>query len=150
MKHIFTLSALILSCSLSAQTSKPKEPAKAETCLEGYQKAFAERGAFPVEDATYKNVIISVVDQKNGTTECFSGKVKVESTYVTAMYLMYEDNTYEFIDKKWRNENKAKINNGISDPLITDTGEKYYVIFTANIKPKKKQPKKVTGPDKNF
>ena len=66
------------------------------------------------------------------------------------MYIAYEDNTYEFLDRKYKDKDKAKINNGISEPLITDAGEKIYVVFTEKIKPKKKQFKKVTGPDKNF
>ena len=122
---------------------------KDETCFEKYQKAFSERGSLPVEDGTYKSVIISIVSPKNGT-ECFAGKAKVEQTHVTAMYIAYEDNTYEYLDRKYRGDNKAKINNGISEALITESGEKIYVIFIEKIKPKKKQFKKVTGPDKNF
>ncbi len=146
MKQFFTLllSVVILTGSLSAQAKE-----KDETCYDAYKKAFDERGAFPVEDGTYKNVIISIINPKTGT-ECYSGKVKVEQSHVTAMYLAYEDNTYEFIDKKYKGDNKAKINNGITEPFITETGEKIYVIFTEKIKPKKKQLKKVNGPDKNF
>ena len=143
MKQLFTLAlALGLATSLNAQ--------KEESCLEAYQKAFAERGAHAVEDGTYKSVIISIVS-KNGT-ECFSGKAKVESMNVTAMYIAYEDNTYEYIDRKYKGDSngRAKIVNGITEPLLTEQGEKIYVIFTEKIKPKKKQFKKVTGPDKNF
>ncbi len=138
------LLAVGFTVNLNAQ-AKEKE----ESCLEAYQKAFSERGSEPVPDATYKNVIISIVSNKTGT-ECFAGKVKVEQSQVTAMYIAYEDNTYEFIDRKYKGDNKAKINNGISEPFITDQGEKIYVIFTEKIKPRKKQFKKVTGPDKNF
>jgi hypothetical protein len=147
MKKLLTLVLVLgFTANLIAQA---KEKEKEETCLEAYQKAFAERGSKPVPDATYKNVIISIVSNKNGT-ECFAGKVKVEETRVTAMYIAYEDNTYEFIDRKYKGDNKAKINNGISEPFVTDQGEKIYVIFTEMIKPKKKQFKKITGPDKNF
>lgn len=135
---------------VNAQTKKPAEPAKEETCLEAYQRVFAERGAYPVEDGTYKDIIISVVTAKSGETECFAGKAKVEQAYVIAIYIAYEDNTYEYLDRKYRNDNRAKINNGITEPLIADNGDKIYVIFKEKIKPKKKQFKKVTGPDKNF
>jgi hypothetical protein len=145
MKKLMTLLVAVgFAVNLNAQ-AKEKE----ETCLEAYQRAFNERGSNPVEDGTYKSVIISIVSNKNGT-ECFAGKAKVEQTYVTAMYIAYEDNTYEFLDRKYKGDNKAKVNNGITEALITDTGEKIYVIFTEKIKPKKKQFKKVTGPDKNF
>lgn len=129
---------------------KNTEAPKEETCLEAYQRAFNDRGAYPVEDGTYKNVIVSVITAKNGETECFAAKAKVEQAFVTAIYIAYEDNTYEYLDRKYKNDNKAKINNGISEPLIADNGDKIYVIFPEKIKPKKKQFKKVTGPDKNF
>lgn len=145
MKKLWTL--LLVSGFAANLNAQAKE--KDETCLEAYQKAFSERGSNSVEDGTYKSVIISIASPKNGT-ECFSGKAKVEQNQVTAMYIAYEDNTYEFLDRKYKGTDKAKINNGITEPLITDTGEKIYVIFTEKIKPKKKQFKKVTGPDKNF
>ncbi len=145
MKKLLTL--LLATGFVMNLNAQAKE--KEETCLEAYQKAFNDRGSLPVEDGTYKSVIISIVSPKNGT-ECFSGKAKVEQTHVTAMYIAYEDNTYEFLDRKYKGDSKAKINNGITEPLITDAGEKIYVIFTEKIKPKKKQFKKVNGPDKNF
>lgn len=144
MKQVFTIVLFaLIGFNLNAQSNKE------ENCFDAYKKAFDERGAFPVEDGTYKNVII-VIQSPKGGTECFSGKAKVEANLVIAMYMSYEDNTYEFLDKKYKNEAKAKINNGITEPLITVEGEKIFVIFTEKIKPKKKQFKKVTGPDKNF
>lgn len=153
MKQFFTLTmAMGLLINVNAQPAKDKktEPAKEETCLEAYQKAFNERGAYPVEDGTYKNVVVTIYTAKSGETECFAGKAKVESSNVTAIYISYEDNTYDYLDRKYKNDNKAKINNGITEALVTDTGDRIYVIFPEKIKPKKKQFKKVTGPDKNF
>jgi len=117
---------------------------KEETCLEAYQKEFAERGAFPVEDGTYKNVIVSIVSGSG--TECFYGKVKVENNHVTTVYLSFEDNTYEYLDRTYKGESRAKINNGITDPLVTTAGEKIYVVFIDKIKPKKRQYKKAPKP----
>ena len=136
--------ALFTTMNLFGQT-KPKVQL---TCLEEYQKAFNERGAYPVEDGTYKNVIVSIVTTKG--TDCFYGKAKVEANFVTAIYLSFEDDTYEFLDRTYKGDNKAKINNGITEPLSTTTNEKIYVIFTEKIKPKKKQLKKATGPGNNF
>jgi hypothetical protein len=145
MKKLLTLllaSGLVYNVNAQA---KEKEP----SCLEAYQKQFGERGAYPVEDGTYKSVVVSVVG-KTGT-DCFSGKAKVETNMVTAIYIAYEDNTYEYLDKKYKGDGKAKILSGITEPLVTADGtEKIYVIFTEKIKPKKKQFKKITGPDKNF
>lgn len=122
--------------------------AKEESCLDAYQKEFAERGAYPVEDGTYKNVIVSIVSGSG--TECFYGKVKVENNFVTTIYLSYEDNSYEYLEREYRNANRARIINGISEPLATTVGEKIYVIFLEKIKPKKKQFKKAPLPGKSF
>jgi hypothetical protein len=95
---------LMVSTLTIGQTGK-----KEETCLEAYQREFAERGAFPVEDGTYKNVIVSIVSGSG--TDCFIGKVKVETNYVTTIYLSFEDNSYEYLDRTYKGESRAKINN---------------------------------------
>jgi hypothetical protein len=117
---------------------------KEETCLEAWQKESAERGAYPVEDGTYKNVIVSIVSGSG--TECYLGKVKVENNHVTTIYLSFEDNSYEYLDRTYKGESRAKINNGITDPLTTTAGEKIYVVFTDKFKPRKKQYKKAPKP----
>lgn len=126
--------------SVNAQTTKG-------TCLEEYQKEFKERGAAPADDGNHK-VIVSITTESG--TDCYEGKAKVESGYVIAIYMSYEDGTYEFLDRKYKGPSKAKIVNGISDPLTTTDTESIQIVFVEKILPKKKQFKKAKGPGKDF
>lgn len=128
----------------NAQTTTKKEL----SCYEAYKKEFDERGAYTVEDGKYTGVIIAIGNAEG--MDCVYGKVAVEGGAVTTMWLMYEDNSYEFLDRKYTGASRAKILNGITEALKTTTGETIYVIFVDKIKPKKKQVKKATGPGNGF
>lgn len=124
------------------------QPKKELNCYEAYKKEFDERGAYAVEDGKYTGVIIAITTADG--TECVFGKVAVEGGAVTTIWLMYEDNSYEYLDRKYVGSNRAKIQNGITEPLKTTTGETISIIFVDKIKPKKKQVKKATGPGSGF
>lgn len=122
---------------------------KEQSCYEAYKKEFDERGAYNVEDGKYTGVIIAIVTSSG--TDCLYGKVQVEGGHVTAMWLMFEDNSYEYLDRKYKTGNgRARIVNGITEPLVSTDNETFYVVFIDKIKPKKKQYKKVQGPGSNF
>lgn len=140
---------LLLFIALLASPIFVNAQAKKElNCYEAYKKEFDERGAYTVEDGKYTGVIIAITTADG--TECVFGKVAVEGGAVTTIWLMYEDNSYEYFDRKYNGVNRAKILNGITEPLKTTTGETVYVIFVDKIKPKKKQVKKATGPGSGF
>ncbi|HAA01558.1 MAG TPA: hypothetical protein DEP18_03910 [Flavobacteriales bacterium] len=146
MKHSVLIALLaVFTLPAVAQTAQPK---KELTCYEAYKKEFDERGAYTVDDGKYTGVII-VVATADGT-DCVSGKVQVEGGNVTNIWLQYEDNTFEFLERKYVGNKNPKIVNGITEPLKTTNGETIYVIFVDKIKPKKKQLKKVTGPGNGF
>jgi hypothetical protein len=142
MKNLLVAAFLIGTTTAFAQTSKTSE-----TCLEQYQKQFKERGSSPVEDGNHK-VIISITTEMG--TDCYEGKAKVESGNVAAIYMVYEDGTSEFLDRKYKGTSKPKIVNGISETMNTTDGEAIQVVFVTKILPKKKQFKKATGPGKDF
>lgn len=142
MKNLLVVAFLIGTTAAFAQTSKTSE-----TCLEQYQKQFKERGSSPVEDGNHK-VIISITTETG--TDCYEGKAKVESGNVAAIYMVYEDGTSEFLDRKYKGTSKPKIVNGISETMNTTDGEAIQVVFVTKILPKKKQFKKATGPGKDF
>ncbi len=142
MKNLLVIAFLFGTTAAFAQTSKTSE-----TCLELYQKQFKERGSSPVEDGNHK-VIISITTETG--TDCYEGKAKVESGSVAAVYMVYEDGTSEFLDRKYKGTAKPKIVNGISETMNTTDGEAIQVVFITKILPKKKQFKKATGPGKDF
>lgn len=141
MKNLLVIAFLTGATATFAQTTKT------ETCLEQYQKQFKERGAGSIEDGNHK-VIISVTTETG--TDCYEGKAKVESGNVAAIYMVYEDGTSEFLDRKYKGTSKPKIINGISESLSTTDGETIQVVFVTKIMPKKKQFKKASGPGKDF
>lgn len=140
IKNLLAIVLFFGGLTLHAQTQKG-------TCLEEYQKEFKERGASPADDGNHK-VIVSITTESG--TDCYEGKAKVESGYVIAIYMSYEDGTYEFLDRKYKGPSKAKIVNGISEPLITTDTESIQIVFIEKILPKKKQFKKAKGPGKDF
>jgi hypothetical protein len=141
MKNLLVIAFLLGTTAAFAQSKT------SETCLEQYQKQFKERGSSPVEDGNHK-VIISITTETG--TDCYEGKAKVESGSVAAVYMVYEDGTSEFLDRKYKGTSKPKIVNGISETLNTTDGEASQVVFITRILPKKKQFKKATGPGKDF
>ena len=62
--------ALITIPTINAQGDE-----KSATCHQKYAQVFEKRGAKPVEDGTYDNVIITF--RKGSLADCFYGKVKV-------------------------------------------------------------------------
>lgn len=142
IKNLLVIVFLLGVTSTFAQTTKTPE-----TCLEQYQKQFKERGAGSIEDGNHK-VIISITTETG--TDCYEGKAKVESGNVSALYMVYEDGTSEFLERKYKGTGKPKIINGISESMVTTDGETIQVVFVTKILPKKKQFKKATGPGKDF
>ncbi|MFZ5551709.1 MAG: hypothetical protein ACOZCO_01235 [Bacteroidota bacterium] len=143
-KCLLALFLSIPALAVVAQSTTKKEL----SCYEAYKKEFDERGAYNVEDGKYTGVVVAITTADG--TECVSAKVQVEEGFVTTIWLQYEDNTFDFLDRKYKGPAKAKIVNGITDALVTTTGESIYVIFVDKIRPKKKQLKKITGPGKDF
>lgn len=119
-----------------------------EDCFKRLESAFKERGSQPITDKTYDHVIIVFFD-KSGTF-CADGKVRVEDGFVSSVFLYYEDDKSELLDKKFANVNKqpVSITNGISEIAQTSDGvERFRVVFINELKPKQKVRKAATLPD---
>ena len=137
MKRVlFFLISFFLTFSVSAQD-----------CFVKLASAFNQRGSYTVADDMHRNVIISYFE-KDGTT-CVSGKARVENGLIMSIFIQYDDNTYELLDKKFFNEKKTApgIVNGISELIYTADGEKFKIIFIDKLKPKSKTLKEVIIPD---
>lgn len=116
-------------------------------CFVRLQKAFDDRGATTVADDMHRNVIISYFE--DGGSYCISGKARVENGTIVSVFLQYDDNTYELMEKKFYNANKQPptIVNGISEMIFNADGEKFKVVFIDQLKPKKKEYKTVDLPE---
>ena len=115
-------------------------------CLEQWRKAFEKRGSYSVADDMHKKVYISFIE--DGVSTCIAGKARVENGRVVSIFLEYEDGTYELMDEKILNKDgrPPKVENGISEEIINESREHFYVIFVEKLKPKKKEYRTVGGP----
>ncbi|MCB0395000.1 MAG: hypothetical protein KDD36_00005 [Flavobacteriales bacterium] len=114
-------------------------------CFTKWAVLFEKRGSEPVPDGEYENAIISIrkniYDEETGLTEtiinCYSGKAVVEGGKVTGMFLRLVDNSYEKIDRDYKYNIDAVVENGISKTRVTKSNELINVIFPDKLKPKK-------------
>lgn len=137
MKKILFLFLTFISFSTLAQ----------QECFIRLQKAFDDRGSYTVADDMHKDVIISYFE--DGGSYCVSGKVRVENGTIVSIFLQYDDNTYELMEKKFYNSKKMPptIVNGITEMIYNQDGEKFKIVFIGQLKPKKKGYKEVVLPD---
>lgn len=119
-------------------------------CFEEWKAVFEKRGAYTITDDMYRNVIISFV--KDGQSSCVYGKVRVENGKVVSVFVQYENGEYVLMDQKFTNNSKRPpgIENGISEEIVNEAGEHFYVLFIDKIKPKKREYKKATGPGAQY
>jgi hypothetical protein len=136
-KHFLLLSVLFLSLSSFSQND----------CFKKLEDAFAKRGANTVGDAIHSNVIVSFFEETG--TRCVGGKVRVENGTITSVFLQFNDNSYELMEKKFYNAKKTPptITNGISEMIYTADGEKFRIVFIEKLKPKKQVYKEISLPD---
>ncbi|UKN03251.1 hypothetical protein K6119_06950 [Paracrocinitomix mangrovi] len=115
-------------------------------CLQAWKDAFKKRGAYTVADDMHRKVYIHFADGED--SYCVEGKARVENGKIQSVFLQFEDGTYELMDMKITNlaGNQAGIENGISEEMINEKGEHFFVIFVEKLKPKKKEYKTVGGP----
>jgi hypothetical protein len=139
-KHLFFFALIFISGISLAQTA-PVD------CYKKLEDAFLKRGSLVVADAIHPNVIICFFEE--GGSRCVGGKVRVENSTITSIFLQFEDNTYELMDKKFYNAKKLQpsISNGISELILTADGEKFKVVFIDKLKPKKQTYKEINLPD---
>ncbi len=111
----------------------------AQTCYTQLEKAFTKRGSYTISDDMHRHVIISFFTPSD--TSCVTGKVRVENGTITSIFIEYQDNTFELMERKFFNAKKQfpTISNGISELIYTAEGEKFKVIFIDKLKPKAKE-----------
>jgi hypothetical protein len=137
---------LITFSSIKAQTKEGKI-----TCHQKYAQVFEKRGANPVEDGVYDNVIITF--RKGSLADCFYGKVHVIKGKINTldMHLKFADDSYERIQRKFRYPDEAvTIEGGMSRVMVTEDDELITILFIKNIRPKKKAYLKAVEPDLDF
>lgn len=130
MKNFLFAISLFMSANLVAQSD--------QTCFQKYAKVFELRGADPVKDGTYKDVIITI--RKGSFADCFIGKVTVKDGIIdrNSLALSFVDNSFEPLRRSYKDSDAVNIINGMSKTMLTDDEELINILFVEAIKPKKK------------
>ena len=115
-------------------------------CLDAWKDAFSKRGAYTVSDDMHRKVYIHF--KAGEDSYCVAGKARVENGAVVSVFLQFEDGTYELMDMKISNLEgmPASVSNGISEEIVNEEGDHFFVIFVEKLKPKQKEYKTVGGP----
>lgn len=116
-------------------------------CLKKMEYLFNKRGCNPIENGIHYHVILSYT--KPAGNVCYNGKVIVDNGTISKIFTELEDGTFEELTKKFSNtKNEApKIENGVSELIVTETGAKIHVIFVDKLKPKAKAYKEAELPE---
>lgn len=148
-KYILTLSALILSFGLFAQTAKSTTTTSGDCGLQWYS-LFKERGSAPIADGTHE-VIISL--RTADYSECFVGKIDVAGGKISSkLQVQKMDGSYDEFDKKVTNahqnaegvlkEDYRNVENGMTAALPLSNGETIRLFFYKSLNGKPKANKK--------
>ena len=130
MKKIYILSALLfIASSYSAQ--------ELFTCYDEWKKVFENRGAFFVNDGEHDKIVLVVRTEK--TTNCYTASVVVKGGIIISTALYFDDDSYEAVEYKFKEDLAWSINNGMSADRATLDDEVITILFTDKIKTIKKK-----------
>lgn len=91
------LIASLLVLLISPVFAQTKAPASPKDCYGEWYTLFRERGAKPIPDGT-QEIVISI--RKDGYSQCFMGKVDVESGKLKMpVYIAKEDGTFQTLSE---------------------------------------------------
>lgn len=135
MKKLLLLTALTLGFGAFGQEKTPEL-----NCYNKWAAKFEERGADPVKDGVYENVIVTIRQGSKAT--CYNGKVEVHGGYITQFWILLNDGSLEEVKRTWKNASDKNVNivNGISKSMVSVHGELINVLWPAMIKAKKAKP----------
>ncbi len=136
MKNILLLSALFVALIGHSQSDKQVEL----NCYNKWAAKFEDRGADPVKDGVYEDVIIT--NRQGAKAVCHNGKAEVKNGLVTKFYILLSDGSHEEVKRTWKNNSEKDVNiiNGISKTMVSVHGELINILWPNMIKAKKAKP----------
>lgn len=136
MKNILLLSALFITLTGYSQNDKQVEL----NCYNKWAAKFEDRGADPVKDGVYEDVIIT--NRQGAKAVCHNGKAEVKNGIVTKFYILLSDGSHEEVKRTWKNNSEKDVNiiNGISKTMVSVHGELINILWPNMIKAKKAKP----------
>jgi len=141
MKKIFILAAALVTLNVAAQEKQPEL-----NCYNKWAAKFEDRGADPVKDGLYEDVIIT--NRQGSKATCHNGKAEVRNGIVVKFYILLSDGSHEEVKRTWKNNSEKNVNivNGISKTMISVHGELINVLWPSVIRAKKAKPTVAADP----
>jgi hypothetical protein len=135
MKKLLLFAALTIGISAFGQEKAPEL-----NCYNKWAAKFEERGADPVKDGVYEDVIVTIRQGSKAT--CYNGKVEVHGGLITKFWILLNDGSLEEVKRTWKNASDKNVNivNGISKSMVSVHGELINVLWPALIRAKKAKP----------
>jgi hypothetical protein len=135
MKKTIVLAALLLAFKSYSQDKQVEL-----NCYNKWAAKFEDRGAEPVADGVYEDVIVT--NRQGSKATCNNGKVEVRKGMVFKFYLLLDDGSYEEVKRTWKHNSNENVNiiNGISKSMVSVHGELINVIWPSKIKAKRAKP----------
>lgn len=123
-----------------------QEKAPELNCYNKWAAKFEDRGADPVKDGVYEDVIIT--NRQGSKATCFNGKAEVRNGIIVKFYILLNDGSHEEVKRTWKNnsEKNVTIVNGISKSMISVHGELINVLWPSLIRAKKAKPTTAAEP----
>ena len=132
---------LIIAAAIFASTYGFSQEKEMElNCYNKWAAKFEDRGAEPVKDGVYEDVIIT--NRQGSKAICNNGKAEVKNGKVIKFYILLSDGSHEEVKRTWKgnsNENVIIIN-GISKSLVSVHNELINILWPNKIKAKKAKP----------
>jgi hypothetical protein len=132
---------LIIAAAIFASTHGFSQEKEMElNCYNKWAAKFEDRGAEPVKDGVYEDVIIT--NRQGSKAICNNGKAEVKNGKVIKFYILLSDGSHEEVKRTWKNNSNENviIINGISKSLISVHNELINILWPNKIKAKKAKP----------
>lgn len=141
MKKLLLLTALTFGFGAFGQEKAPEL-----NCYNKWAAKFEDRGADPVKDGVYEDVIVSIRQGSKAT--CYNGKVEIHGGFITQFWILLNDGSLEEVRRTWKNASDKNVNivNGISKSMVSVHGELINVLWPSLIRAKKAKPTLAADP----
>src|SRR4051812_7161850 len=103
MKNILLYTATLLSLGMYAQEPQQQEL----NCYNKWAAKFEERGAEPVKDGYYEDVIVT--NRQGSKATCFNGKAEVRNGLIVRFYILLNDGSLEEVKRTWKNNSEKNV-----------------------------------------
>jgi hypothetical protein len=133
MKKLLLATSLLIAATGFSQEEKTIEL----NCYNKWAAKFEDRGAEPIKDGVYEDVIITT--RQGSKAVCNNGKAEVRNGKVVKFYILLSDGSHEEVKRTWKNNSNENITitNGMSKSLISIHNELINILWPNSIKAKK-------------